>query len=113
MVEQIVLQRDLRRPGRPYLRVTRLGFFIDVCDPVTISVLQPAPPACACDSPSLIGWVLLSDLRSVYPGVLPSAQRRLRHTVGGGLSGDRKVAPGWPGHQGANETTRPSSPMRP
>jgi hypothetical protein len=30
-VEQIVLQRDLRRPGRPYLRVTRGGYWIDDC----------------------------------------------------------------------------------
>ena len=30
-VEQIVLQRDMRRPGRPFLRVTRLGYWIDDC----------------------------------------------------------------------------------
>ena len=30
-VEQIVLQRDPRRPGRPYLRVTRLGYWIGDC----------------------------------------------------------------------------------
>ena len=30
-VEQILLQRDLRRPPVPYLRVTRLGYWIDDC----------------------------------------------------------------------------------
>ena len=30
-VEQIVLQRNLRRPGRAYLQVTRLGYWIDDC----------------------------------------------------------------------------------
>ena len=30
-VEQILLQRDLRRPAVPYLRVTRLGYWIDDC----------------------------------------------------------------------------------
>jgi len=30
-VEQILLQRDLRRPAMPYLRVTRLGYWINDC----------------------------------------------------------------------------------
>ena len=30
-VEQILLQRDLRRPAVPYLRVTRLGYWIHDC----------------------------------------------------------------------------------
>ena len=30
-VEQILLQRDLRRPAVPYVRVTRLGYWINDC----------------------------------------------------------------------------------